>query len=352
MRALRTVVFPVLRLLVWAVIAVSLAWLAFGRADPATDPVATPSFTAAAPEVEMARGTVRNTVSLQGTVSADAAAPVKATAAGRVTKLRAELGDTVERGAPLLDVVTETPADQADPVQGPGDDASATVPEPAPPLRRTTTVRAASTGTVATLDVLVDQQVAVGDTVASVRPGTLTVTASLSQEQQFRLLAPPTEADVTVPGGPAPFRCTDVEVGQPEEGPADTPPAPDPYADPYASAGASGGAATGVVTCTVPPDSTVFAGMSATVELLAGVATDVMTLPVTAVKGSVGSGAVWVVGQEGEPTERPVQLGLTDGTQVEIRAGLQAGDRVLEFVPGSDDQAARSGPGYGGEYGG
>lgn len=335
MSVLRTVVFPALRLLVWAVIAVSLAWLAFGRPDAGSDPVATPSFEPATPEVAVLRGTVSNTITLTGTVTAAPAEPVKATAAGRVSRVRVEVGDPVRKGAPLIDVVTSPPpADPAAP----------------PPPQKTTTVRATSAGTVTTLDVLVDQEVAVGVPVASVTPDTRTVTAPLTQDQQFRLLEPPSTAQVSVPGGPAPFTCDDVRIGQPTA----AAPAPDPNAGQYGPYGptAPTGPPTGSVSCTVPPAATVFAGMSASVELTAGTAADVLVLPVTAVQGSVGNGTVWVLGTDGTSTERGVTLGLTDGRQVEIRGGLAEGDRVLEFVPNSDVlQPGPYGPMYGGPGG-
>lgn len=337
---LRAVVFPALRLVVWSVIAVSLAWLAFGRTDPVPDTTATPSFEAATPEVTVTRGTVENAVSLPGSVSADAPVAVKATVDGRVSRLRARVDDVVQKGAPLLDIVTETPAD---PPSGPAADPAAPAPPPRAPVRKTTVVRAATAGTVTAVDVLVDQQVAVGDTVASVGPGTLTVTASLTQQQQFRLLEAPNEAQVSVPGGPAPFRCTELRIGQPK---TDQPPAaPDPF-----SPAPPAGPATGSVTCRVPPDATVFSGMSATMELEAGVADNVLVLPVTAVKGSVSTGTVWRLGAGGEPTEQAVELGLTDGEQVEVRSGLAEGDQVLQFVPNSDEPVGGPGGGPAGMY--
>ncbi|CPU64144.1 efflux transporter%2C RND family%2C MFP subunit [Mycobacteroides abscessus] len=59
-------------------------------------------------------------------------------------------------------------------------------------------------------------------------------------------------------------------------------------------------------------------------------------VPVTAVLGRVEQGKVWVVGAEGEPEERTVTLGLTDGAVVQVTEGLAEGDEVLEFVPGQD----------------
>ena len=74
----------------------------------------------------------------------------------------------------------------------------------------------------------------------------------------------------------------------------------------------------------------------ALVEITAGTAQGALVLPVTAVLGRVEQGKVWVVGEDGEPEERTVTLGITDGTVVQITEGLAEGDQVLEFVPGQD----------------
>lgn len=329
---MRRTVFPAIRLLLWAVIAVSLAWLAFGR-GPAGEPtdVATPSVDLTVPEVVATRGSVENTVTLSGTVIADPALTVKATASGVVRRLRAEVGQVVAAGDPLLEVTVTV---EVPPTTNP--DGTVTAP---PPRTRTVTVAATAAGTVASLDVLVDQNLSVGEPVATLSPGTLTVQAPLTQAQQFRLLAPPSAAEVTVPGGPAPFTCTDVRTGIPDADAAQTPP---PFVDPYApQQSPSTGAA---VTCRVPAGVPAFAGLSAEVSLQAGVATDVLVLPVTAVRGSVASGVVWVLAEDGTQTEQPVVLGLTDGENVEIREGVAEGTRVLQFVPGLQDTSQ---PDYG-----
>jgi hypothetical protein len=322
-------VFPVIRLLLWAVIAVSLAYLAFFRgAQQDQVDTAAPTVDLTPAEVVVTRGTVENTVQLTGTVVADPAVPVKATATGVVRRLRAQAGAVLAAGDPVVEVtvVVERPPVTA---------ADGTVTTPAPQTK-TVTVAAPAAGTLATLDVLVDQPVAVGEDVATLSPGTLTVQAPLTQDQQFRLLAPPAAAEVTVPGGPAPFSCTDVRTGIPA-GTTQDPPAADPFAPPQPE---STGAA---VTCRVPAGVPAFAGLSAQVSLQAGVATDVLVLPVTAVRGSVANGVAYRVGEDGAQAEAPVVLGLTDGEQVEVREGLAEGDRVLQFVPGLEDLSGQGG---------
>ena len=62
--------------------------------------------------------------------------------------------------------------------------------------------------------------------------------------------------------------------------------------------------------------------------------------------GCRGNGTVWVLADGGEPEERAVTLGLTDGEQIEVREGLTEGESVLQFVPVADDEIVEGGDGY------
>jgi hypothetical protein len=95
---------------------------------------------------------------------------------------------------------------------------------------------------------------------------------------------------------------------------------------------------------------TVFAGMGASVAIEAGRADDVLVVPVTAVQGAVQTGNVWVLGDDGQPAQRQVGLGLTDGDQIEVRDGLTEGESVLQFVPVPDDSQVQD-PSFGGPVG-
>ena len=107
----------------------------------------------------------------------------------------------------------------------------------------------------------------------------------------------------------------------------------------------------------------------------AGEAVNVVTLPLTSVEGSIKEGIVWLAGAEmtpnaggvvigrpadaapaggspaagpaGEPQQRKVQLGLNDGSRVEVVSGLSEGEAVLEFIPGVPAQMP-AGPQFGG----
>jgi len=86
----------------------------------------------------------------------------------------------------------------------------------------------------------------------------------------------------------------------------------------------------------VPEGVTAFPGLGADLEIVNGTAADALVVPVTAVQGSVQDGNVWVVLPDGGSERRAVTLGLTDGENVQVTAGLSAGDTILEFVPVGD----------------
>lgn len=337
----RRIVLPTIKILLWAVIAALLAYIAFRDTDgnaADADP-AVPSVEIVQPEVPVAVGTVVNTVEVEATITADVPTPVRATDGGEVTVLHADPGDVVEEGDPLLEVVFE---EEGEPTTE-TDDEGNEVEVPGEPVRRFRTIEAPVAGTVGEYDVLVGQTVAVGDTVGSISTGGFTVAGSLTAEQQYRLVSGPTSAEVQARGGPAPFACTDLRTGRSASGGGDDggnggdgggavmpqdPMAPD-----------QGGGSSTAISCTVPSDVTVFDGLGATMVIEAGRAENVLVVPVTAVEGSFESGNVWVAGADGgEPVETPVTLGLTDGELVEIREGLAEGDLVLEFVPGAPDE--------------
>jgi membrane fusion protein (multidrug efflux system) len=330
----RSLVFPALRLVIWAVIALALVVLAFrggNTADAGDSGPDAPGLDLSSPPVPVARGTVANTVSVTGTVVADDAVPLKATAAGTVRRVLVPAGATVSAGQAVLEIRHE---EEQDPVAGTDPDGNPTS-TPRPPKVRTATVTAPVAGKLTSLDALVDQVVAVGDRVGSISPGTLSVTASLTQAEQFRLLAPPSTAEVAVQGGPAPFTCTGLTLGAAPAASGDGASQDGgPVVDPASSGGAGGGT---TARCSVPAGVTVFPGMAATVLVNAGTADDVLVVPVTAVQGSVQNGNVWVVAEDGAEEERPVVIGLSDGEQVEIREGLSEGEQVRQFVPVPDD---------------
>ncbi|GIG39145.1 secretion protein HlyD [Cellulomonas phragmiteti] len=315
----RRYVFPALRIVVWAVIAVALVRIAFAGADVTTAASGVePTGQVVEPTVAASTATITNAVTVRASVVADPAVPVRATLAGTVSKLLATDGQRVEVGTPVLEVRQETPQDpltRTDPATG---ETTVTERKPKVVLEQVT---AAVAGTLS-LPTLKDQVVAVGDTVGQVSPGTLSVSGTLTPDQQYRLVGAPTEALVTLKGGPAPFTCTGLRIGT--AAPPATPAEPD----------APAAAPSGTITCALPGEVTAFPGLGADLEIVNGTATDVVVVPVTAVQGTVQRGNVWVVASaDAEPELRQVGLGLTDGEVVQITEGLALGDEVLQFVP-------------------
>lgn len=339
MGVMRRWVFPIVRILLVAAIAAALVKLAFFPAgESRTDP-AVPSAQLSDPVTTVKTGTIVNDVTVSGSIVADPAVPARATSAGTVNKVQVTVGQTVAAGDILFDVKIESPQD---PVTGTAPDGSPTV-EEREPLVRYAEVTAPIAGVVSELPVLSGQTVAIGDTVGAVAPPTFSATGALPPEQQYRLVKRPTEAKVTVKGGPAPFTCTGLTITTPpaaasdSTGPSSAGGGPD-------QGGAPAPTSSTTVRCAIPSDVTVFPGLTADITISAGTADDVLTVPTTAVKGSAQTGVVYVEdAQGGEPKEVPVALGLTDGTSVEIRSGLEEGDSVLEFVPGAPAEEEQSG---------
>lgn len=319
----RRYVFPSLRILIWAVIAVALVRIAFAGTDVTAEAAGeSPTGQVVEPTVEVSTASITNTVKVRASVVADPPVPVRATLAGTVAKLLVDNGARVEVGTPILEIRQETPRDpitKTDPTTG-----EVTVTERKPKVV-VETVTSPVGGTLS-LPTLKDQVVSVGDTIGQVAPGTLSVTGSLTPDQQYRLVGAPSEAQVTLKGGPAPFTCTGLRIGA-----AAQPAGGDP--DQQESSGTSG-----TVTCALPGDVTAFPGLGADLDIVNGTAEDAAVVPVSAVQGTVQRGIVWYVSEEGaEPEEREVALGLTDGENVQITEGLSVGDLVLQFIPVPDD---------------
>ncbi|AEE45283.1 efflux RND transporter periplasmic adaptor subunit [Cellulomonas fimi] len=316
----RRIIFPTIRLLLWAVIAAALVKIAFAGAelDGPVDALV-PTGAVAEPTVQAETGTITNAVTVQGSVVADPAVAVRATLAGAVSKVLVADGAAVQAGTPLLEIRQETPQEplvRTDPVSG------EQVTTERKPKVTVEVVKAPVAGTLA-MPTLKDQVVAVGDEVGTVSPGSLSVSGTLTPEQQYRLVGAPATAQVTLNGGPAPFECTGLRVGAASTGAG---------ADQGEDAGTT--PASGTLTCAVPAGVTAFAGLGATLDVVNGEATDAVVVPVTAVQGIVQNGNVWVVTKEGaEPEQRAVKLGLTDGRTVQITEGLAVGDTVLQFIP-------------------
>lgn len=293
-------VFPILRIIVFAAIAVALVKLAFLPdlgAAPDTDQ---PTGEIVEPQVPVMVGTILNDVTVQGTVSQNTAVPILANLTGIVREVLVTNGQFVAYQTPILTLRSETP--------NPDGTISYT----------NATVLAPAEGTVTGFAAIAGQAYAVGDSVGKLQQPIFNVNGTIAPEQQYRLLNQPTEAEVTINGGPAPFMCTGLSITMPS----------DPTTGEQGTAGPT-------VRCTVPSDVRVFPGLAAQMVIAGGIAENVLTVPITAVEGTAETGNVYFVMPDGTTETRPVVLGLNDGINVEVKEGLVEGDLILQFIPGA-----------------
>lgn len=322
MGAVRQYVFPTIRIIIWAVIAAALVVLALKGAELDPPDALQPTGEITESVIAVEKGSVTNAVTVPGSVVTDPPVEIKATADGVIAEI--EVDDRqVDKDTRVLWIKSEEvvePVVEVDEKTG-----EETITEQEPKVTWTS-ILAPVTGTV-DISVLKDQAVTVGEAIGTVSPGTLSVSGTLTADQQYRLVGATGTAEVTLKGGPAPFTCTGLTIGE-------------------APGGATGGdegmgvvdeGATGAVRCAIPPKVKAFSGLGGEIEITNGNAKDVVVVPISAVLGTSQTGKVWTVAKGGaEPEERDVALGLTDGLQVEITKGLKAGEQILEFTPIDD----------------
>ena len=74
------------------------------------------------------------------------------------------------------------------------------------------------------------------------------------------------------------------------------------------------------------------AGMTADVTITIDSATNVMTIPAAALRGTNGAYTVLTLGADGTPVAQPVEVGLVTNTTAEIKSGLSVGQEVVTGV--------------------
>jgi hypothetical protein len=140
--------------------------------------------------------------------------------------------------------------------------------------------------------------------------------------------------------GPGPFKCSPLgSIGSAANGQIGAN-SPVQTAQPTTSTSASSAPAPQQLTesgpvqllCAPPRDLKLFDGMPALLAVTTAEAHNVLVLPVEAVAGSSQRGKVRVLLSGGRSEDRDVDLGITDGANIEIRSGLKVGDVVA--VPG------------------
>lgn len=274
-------VFPILMVVIFGVIAAGLTKIAFFP-DPAAPPVV-PDAAIADPVVEVTRGEVANALTLTGTIARDEEYAVRSPRNGKIDEVHVADGQAVAAGQLLVTIKYD---------QWYYED-----------------VYAPEAGDVSELLDMVGQTVSLGGDIATLTPARYHVHGDIKPAQLYRLVGAPTEGTVTIPDGPAPFICTGLTTSVSSDG-------------------------TTSVRCAVPSDQVVFAGLPVTLDVHVGTASDVLVVPLTALKGGARSGVVWVEAAGGLE-ESTVSLGVNDGTLAEVTEGLAEGDRIREFVPGA-----------------
>ncbi|MEP6480745.1 MAG: hypothetical protein ABJA94_01925 [Rhodoglobus sp.] len=307
-------VFPIIWIVVFAAIGSALVKIAFfPDASTAADP-ASPSAQITEPQYTVAKATITNNVTVKGSVVADAAVPIPATLTGEVREVSVSQGQAISAGQEILKLRAQVTY---------SDGTSGTEWE---------IVTAPIGGVLSSFSALVGQQFSVGAPVGQIAPPGFHVSGSIPPEQLYRLIARPADAQVTINGGPAPFTCSSLAITAPLAGQGVGSSSGTTDGAPGAGTSTAGGP---VVTCVVPSTVLVFPGLVADMVIAGGVASDVLVVPVTAVEGSAGTGNVYFVLPDGSNESRPVTLGLSDGTNVEVTGGLAEGDSILQFVPGA-----------------
>lgn len=344
--AVRRVLFRSFWAVIGLVVAVSLAKLAFtGSTQDADGAPLTPTGQVPPEEVVAEKGTISNSLTVEGTIVIDKPVSATSSVTGVLAHRFAETGSRVEKGDKLFQVrAQEEPAEHAGEPEEPenvddatGEGARDEPVRPTPkPAYHWYTVVAPATGIVGSYAVDLMADVAEDGVVVSIRPTTFRAVGAISPLDRYRLAGDPDRATVTIENGPQPFVCTDLKVG---DAATETITGDAPEGEMMEGGSGDGAGAGARISCRVPQKVTVFDGLTMTMTIDAGKSDgDVVTIPVTAVTGLVRDGSVWVVGDDGTPTEQPVELGLTDGKLVEVTSGLKAGDSVLRYVPGSKNK--------------
>ncbi|ROO83026.1 hypothetical protein EDD29_0514 [Actinocorallia herbida] len=257
--------------------------------------------------IKVDEGTIVSRLVLDATVQADPAVGVRPEKGGEVTKVYVKAGDSVVKGQTLLSFKYQPP--QSDPKKK-------------PPKPQTLYLSAPAAGKIRSVNAHVGTPVSPGDPAFTVDKGLFRAVANVESKNVYKLYNKPRSIKLQIDHGPAPFDCRLLDYGAGTGGD-----------------GGDGGAEV-KVTCRIPLGKRVFAGLPGKMSILTDKAAGVPVVPLSAVLGQNGTGYVTVV-QDGKQERRKVKLGLNDGEKVEIREGLEVGERILDRAP---EDAAFSGP--------
>jgi hypothetical protein len=167
-----------------------------------------------------------------------------------------------------------------------------------------------------------------GAVVATVAPEEFRAVASIPPNDLYRFYEDPEDILLQIDQGPPAAACDFLSLGTAGGG------VPVPGAGDGEGTEDSGGGGGGAeLACRVPADLEVFEGVQGQLSVSTGAAANAIVVPVTAVRGTAGSGEVVVVGEDGTEETREVVLGVSDGSSVEVTEGLSIGETVLDPIP-------------------
>ena len=171
------------------------------------------------------------------------------------------------------------------------------------------------------LAVVKGQPTSVGSDLMTLTPARYHVLGTVEPVQLYRLLGAPTEGSVTIPGGPAPFTCTGLEGAG--------------LGGRHHERAVLGSGGSGRVRR--PP------GAARHRHRHRGRTPWSCRRPRSAAARARAS-CGWTTGDGSELEERPITLGVSDGTNIEVTEGLAEGEQIRQFVPGlaaaSEDPSA------------
>lgn len=337
-RAFRRIVLPIAWLIIGVLIAVSLVKLAFTGSASADDELF-PVGEIPAETVMAEEQTIKNTLSIPGSIKLVGAKSMNAPVDGVVNWAFAKPGDNVSLGDRIFQIRAESQPEPADDGDSDTDSSERSdLPQPAAPVVTYHDVYASATGKVSSFEIEVGDDVTKGANLGSVQPQSFKASGTINPLDRYRLMDDALEATVTIDGGPEPFTCKDLSVGDSasQKSSSSEEQDVDEQMDGMVQESSSESTTGSEISCDVPDGTVVFDGLDMTMEINAGAAENVLTVPVTAVRGLVGEGAVWKLDENGEEIRTEVELGITDGKIIEVRSGLENETEILRFVPGSN----------------
>jgi len=89
-------------------------------------------------------------------------------------------------------------------------------------------------------------------------------------------------------------------------------------------------------------------GMTADITIVTDSATNVLTVPSAALRGTAGNYRVQVLGSDGTPVARTVEVGLVTSSTAEIKSGLTAGETVVTGTNTARTTTTTGAGGFGG----